>query len=234
MKVFLAVALVGLLAASTQAAVIEVKPVVAGYFDSDFNPIPDGHSASPVVVQVDVMMQVLSLAPGEDSFGTAAFSFDLYSYDSTLVPDPDAGGWAPNSPVVDSNGALPGGLVPIFATNGDLGVDSQDLQGILVQMATGAFTNAVDPRRNVGEPGSPLGVPILLGSAFLEWSNNSCYGVGITLNPLNVSVKLTNGAFVPAVGVTSSVRMGVICPEPSSAVLLGSCLVGVVLRRRVG
>ena len=102
-------------------------------------------------------------------------------------------------------------------------------------MATGAFTNTADPRRNVGEPGSPLGVPILLGSAFLEWSNND--DAVITLNPLEVSVKLTNGAYVLAVGVTSPAYLSgsyYFCPEPTSAVLLGSCLMGMVLRRRVG
>lgn len=237
MKVFLAAALLSMTVAHVQAAVISVQPVVAGFFDTNFNPIPPipriaSGPVFPVVIQVDVMMAVLSLDPGEDSFGTAAFSFKFITPlgISQIMPDPDAGGWAANFINVDSNGAAPGGVVPLFATNGDLGVDNMDLQGILVQMATGAFTNVADPRRKVGEAGGPESTPIRLGTAFLEW--NGQRDVGITLNPVEVSVKLAgSGQFVMADAIKPA-TIWFIQPEPSSAVLMGCCLMGMVFRRR--
>lgn len=240
LKVFLAVALVGLLASNVQAAVISVQPTVAGYFDSAFNPIPApvGSPGSPVVVQLDVYMEVLSLLPGEDSFGTAAFSFrvdsDCPELGGVCVADVDAGGWAANQlGNTDTNGASPGGVLPVIAGNADLGTDSQDLQGILVQMATGAFTNAVDQRRRLGEAGSSSAfpVPLLLGSAFMEW--NGLGQVKIGLSPIQVSAKLTNGQFVTALAPESAIiTLGQCIPEPSSLVLLGSCFAGLAFRRR--
>jgi len=160
MKFFVAATLVSLTAANAQAAVIDVKPVVSAFFDTAFNPLPpQSFYTVPVVVQVDVMMRVLSLAPGEDSFGSATFSFDYDTCLCTLVPDPDAGGWTANNPIVDSNGPPPGGLTILFLQNADAGVDSQDLQDIQVSQRPGALTNSQDPRRNVGEVGSPLGCP---------------------------------------------------------------------------
>jgi hypothetical protein len=195
--------LVTLSSAVCHAAVISVQPTVGGFFTTAFDPIPPQPFYNfPVVVQIDVSMEVLSLAP---------------------APHPN----------VDSNGPAPGGVVPLFPTNGDIGLDVQDYQGILVQMATGAFTNSLDPRRNVGEPGSPLGVPILLGSGYFEW-NGQPFG-SITLNPLEVAVKRNDGVFVAAVAApVQPVQLGGLCPEPSSVVMLGGMLAGLGLRRQLG
>ena len=230
-KAFFAAAFLGLLSNNSHAAVISVQPVIALYMNpTTFEPLapipPLTNPGFPVVVQVDVFMEVVSLAPGEDSFGTAAFSFELASGNGvgTIIPDPEAGGW----------GARPLSgppFIPIFANDADLGTDSMDLKGILVQMATGAFTNPNDPRRNVGEPGSIWEVPVFLGSAFLEW--NGLGQVSFTLNPLEVSAKLTNGQFILGEAAPSAtIVLGSDVPEPSSAVLLGSCLMGLLLRRR--
>jgi len=77
-------------------------------------------------------------------------------------------------------------------------------------------------------------VPFLLGSAFLEWSAGQGAGAGIRLYPLQVSAKRTDGSFVSGEGVGDEAILGTgpICPEASSLVLIGSCLAGVVLRRR--
>jgi hypothetical protein len=247
LKVMLAIALVGLSATAAQAAVISVQPQIAGYFNTDFSPapfptpLPGGGTTNPgipQVVQIDVYMQVEQLLPGEDSFGTAAFSVQALpnigpNAHGEAHPDIDAGGWAAN-PLgnTDSNGAAPGGVVPVIATNADLGADSQDYVGILVQMATGAFTNAADQRRNVGEPGSAFGFPLLLGSAFYEW--NGVGQVHFSLFPIEVSAKLASGGtFVQGVAPPSNVlTVGTDVPEPSSLVLLGSCFAGMILRRR--
>jgi hypothetical protein len=232
-------------AAGSHAAVISVQPVIAGYFDTSFTPVPfptplpgggTENTLSPTVVQVDVYIEVLSLAPGEDSFGTAAFSFDAAPSKpgtTTIVPDIDAGGWAafPFN-IIDTNGAAPGGMAPPLVTNDDLGADNQDLKGILVQMATGAFTNPADPRRNFAEPGGFWGAPVNVGSAFLEWDG---FGeVEITLNPIEVSAKLINGIFVAGQAPPSSIlRVGNnLVPEPSSLLLIAVGAFGVTARRR--
>jgi hypothetical protein len=240
LKVMLALALAGVVATNASAAVISVQPTIAGFFTPTFDPAPapapGTNPGVPLVVQVDVYMAVESLAPGEDSFGTAAFSVvgsGNPGYLGQVAPDVDAGGWAANQlGNTDTNGAAPGGVFAVIATNADLGTDSQDLQGILVQMATGAFTNSLDQRRNVGEPGSAFGFPLLLGSAFMEW--NGLGQIHITLDPVQVSAKTTTGAFVtgqapPVVPLT----LGSDIPEPSSMLLLGSCFAGMILRRRV-
>jgi hypothetical protein len=221
---------VACIATNTHAAIINVQPVVGGYFDFAFTPIPTPTGSQPHIVQIDVYMDVVSLGPGEDSFGTAAFSFDTHTYFGNIKPSLDAGGWAAAAHGnTDSNGPVPGGVVPLIATNADLGTDSQDYKGILVQMATGAFTNAADQRRNIGEPGSPFGHPVFLGSAYFEGEGYYL----ITLNPVEVSVKLTNGAFVAATATRPNVIEGPWDdPEPSSIVLATMGFVGMLLRRR--
>jgi hypothetical protein len=233
-------------AAGSQAAVISVQPVIAGFLNPDFSPssfvpvpLPGGgttNAGGPTVVQIDVYIEVLSLAPGEDSFGTAAFSFEMgptIPGTTTIVPDADAGGWAAYQfVIVDINGNGPGGFVPPLAIDADLGADSQDYIGILIQMATGAFTNPLDQRRNFAEPGGHWGAPVNVGSAFFEWDGLG--EVEITLTPIEVSAKLTNGAFVLGQAPPSAIlRLGNnLVPEPSSLMLIAVGAFGVSARRR--
>jgi hypothetical protein len=231
---------VACVATSTHAAVISVQPVVGGYYDLSFNPIPPVYRfmINPHIIQVDVYMTAESLGPGEDSFGYAAFSFvtqPSFGYGS-IKPSIVPGYSAHPYPNVDINGSAPGGLNQLFATNADLGPSSQDYEGVLVQMATGPFTNAQDPRRNVGEPngitlpsGDSLAGPVLLGSAYFE----AYGGYTITLFPIYVGAKLTNGIFVEATATTPNVIFGPWDdPEPSSVVLATIGFVGMLLRRR--
>jgi hypothetical protein len=216
------------------AAVISVQPVIAGYFTLDFVPLASLKGllpGLPVVAQIDIMMEVVSLSPGEDSFGTAAFTLQGTPLPGSLgqaIPDIDAGGWAGNLIHVDTNGSAPGGVLPLFPLNADWG-DNQDYIGILVELSYGKFANPLDPRRDVGEIGSSLGVPILLGSGFLEWNRLGEVSVGFPI--LEVSIKVTEGFFVPADSVPVQNVLLRLVPEPSSVVMFGGMLAVMGLRR---
>jgi hypothetical protein len=235
--VAMALIIAGSFSSEATAADISIQPVVAGFFDPiTFVPLPPIYPGPnpgfPVVVQVDVTMQVLSLAPGEDSFGLAGFSFDLSGNSpGELVPDPDAGGWSPSPLGFLPPPPSPGINLPAIAYNEDSGVSSTDLKGILAFLATGPFNNPNDPRRNVGELGSIWPVPFVLGSAFLEW--NGLGEVSFTLDPVQVGAKLVNGDFVSAIAAPVAViTLGSDVPEPSSVVMLGGMLAVAGLRRR--
>jgi hypothetical protein len=208
---------------SSNAAVISVQPVVAGYFDTSFTPVPPPWlgvpTGEPVIVQIDVMMEVISLAPGEDGFGSAGFSFNL---SSGLA---DVAGWNLNDTQLDTNGAAPGGLVPIFLP--PIIPPPVDLQGILVVSA--ASSQPGDIRRDLGEAGSPLGTPYSLGSVFLQWEWET-FRSTVELEPLVVNARLTNGNLVSAQALSDILVLGF--PEPSSVVLLGGMLAMAGLRRR--
>lgn len=218
----------------TNAAEISIQPVIGGFFDTAFDPIPPVPSGyypgGPVIVQVNVMMRVVSLAPGEDGFGQATFDFDWSSAfpSNGIEPSPFLPVWNPENYPIDTNGAAPGGNQPLFFQNEDLG--PQDLKAIYVAMGPGAFTHPDDPRRNIGEPGSTFPVPLSLGSVFFEWNGQS--QALITLSNVTASAKLTDGQIIDAaVRRVRPVRLGYI-PEPTSFALLAGCLAPLALRRR--
>jgi hypothetical protein len=228
LKVMLALALMcG--ATTANAGVFQIVPSIAGWLDESFNPVapplPLTNPGIPYVVQVDIDVVVDALAPGEDSFGNAGFNIALTG------PIADFGdlGWQANNPIVDSNGSLPLGNVSLYAQNGDFGSLSTDEQGILVSMATGAFTNANDPRRRVGEVG---GIRGLMGTLFMRWDGTDF--ATLTIDGAQVSAKLTGGAFQDSnqIVIPGLLAFGNPVPEPSSVLLLGSCVAGMILRRR--
>jgi hypothetical protein len=218
-------------ALEVQAGSFRLVPSVLGWFDEAFNPIaaPVGNPGTPVVAQVEFDMFVDSLAAGEDGFGNVGFNINF----GPGLSDFGDSNWQADNPTVDSNGPSPLGNVPLYGQNGDFGGSATDEQGILVSMATGAFTNAVDPRRTVGEAGGQRG---LLGSVFVRWD-----GIGpavLTIDGAQFSAKLTTGAFAD-VGQTSTITPlnfggGPIVPEPSTLAMAGLSLIGLVLRRRNG
>jgi hypothetical protein len=200
-------------AQSAHAISLTVSAQKVAVFDEVFNPLPMGtFYGFPVIYQYDFSFTIHSLSPGEDGFGSLSF-------DVRLINLTDPYGWQSNSQTIDSNGTAPGGIMPIYATNADLGFSTTDNRGILIQMASGAFTNPNDPRRNIGEPG---GIPGYFGSLFLRQSGNAWTEVQI--RNVQYYAKSTTGQLIGPFGDV---------PEPSSLVLGGLSLIGLAFRRRL-
>jgi hypothetical protein len=227
-----------LVAAQAQAGNFTITPTVVAVYDSAFtliDPAPAGtlgtnvtiQPAGPLTYEVQFLMTLDSLAAGEDGFGLIGFNIDL----GAGLSDSGDAGWTPNNPPVDTNGPTPGGTGNnMFGTNTDSGPSGTDEQGMLVQMATGQFTNAVDPRRAVGEAGSTFPVPFNLGTMFILWDNVT--NATLSIGGAQFAVKMTDGSFVGnQAGTTGTVTFGV--PEPTSIAMVGLSMVGLAFRRRL-
>lgn len=176
----------------------------------------------PRIFQVDFLITTSDVQAGELGFALTGFNVGL-SGGLTDV----GGGWGPNTATVDSNGALPGGVVPLFATNVDGGTPG-DLLGILTSIAGGVTNGAVDPRANVGKT-----APALAGTVFVRWAADGLS----TLNTNGVlfTTNSTTGQFlVPASpGAGAELVFGI--PEPATCAMAGMGLIGMVaigLRRK--
>ena len=167
------------------------------------------------IYQVDLYLNASGFNAGADQRGFGDIAIDIMGtpgLGNTTVP-----GWQPNTTSVDSNGAAPGGAVPLWAVNSDTG--AADLQNIIASIALiQPPTNPADPRPNVGQyPGlDPLN---FIGSVFIDWS-----GTGIetlTLTPTQASfASASTGEFV--FDAAANLNAGILIfgvPEPSSAAL---------------
>lgn len=178
--------------------------------------IPINSSTSgPRIFQIDYAITTSNLQSGELGFALVGFNINLEGVTDV------GGGWGPNTATVDSNGAAPGGIVPLFATNVDGGTPG-DLQGILTSIAGGVTNAAVDPRANVGKS-----APAHIGTIFVRWNAPSYYKIS-TSGVLFTTNSTTGQFLVPATPAPGSVIQPF--PEPSSYMLaaLGAAVVLVV------
>lgn len=231
----LAVAAVSFSATQAHALNVALTPTIVNAYNNatDFvplAPLPAGVPGTVVtefqagVYQIDFAIDVTNLQAGEAGFANIGFNVVLGPGLTT-----ELGGWQPNGQTVDSNGAAPGGVVPLFATNLDAGTPGDNV-GILVSIA-GGVTNAIDPRRTVGQAGAAVPGPAYIGSLYVTWD-------GVTKSTLSTDgilfqINSSTGQFGNTTsGVSSTVRFGDV-PEPSSLVLGGLSLIGLAFRRRL-
>lgn len=153
------------LAIPAQAAVIRVFPKIAAILNADFTPVDPAAVASldprvsavlkpgadKYVVQIDVLMTIEDLQPGQVGFGNAAFNIN---WTPNLTINQDIPGWVADYP--SDHNPFPGGSVPKWADNGDFGPSGTDMQSIIIGTAPRNFSNGtganLDPRRTLGIP----------------------------------------------------------------------------------
>lgn len=234
MRIALAIALTLTGAAQSFAATYSVQPVFVGAFNAAFEPIAGydiGNTGNvPAVLQFDMIVNTSDFVLPQRGFANGVFSVNLGSG----LSNTSAAGWNPSPiPNVDSNGATPGGVVPLLSDNADLA--AQDLKDILLGVATPLTTNpAVDPRFNFGR-GTTANYNA--GTVYIDYAGGT---TSFTAAFTQVSALFQDGTLARYIGTVDpngSLPVATVdivgIPEPTTCVLAGLALVGVAARRRV-
>ena len=227
--------LLALATAAAPAGTMDLRANVSARFDpTTFAPLPlvftpDGRvqNGQPGIYQIDVVFTAIKNASEKGWLGTD-FDATVGGPGLALI----SGSYQPNNVTFDSNGSLPGGVVPLWIFNADVGLNTTDLTDI------GGGVSAVfppdDARNKLGTPDAPavVGYPTLFGSFFVEWS-----GIGrsdVVLRDHGFGFSTLSG--VPQAsqrGSGASAGFGAV-PEPTAVALLGVAFIsglGVIRRR---
>jgi hypothetical protein len=212
---------------ASSAAVYTVSPVFVQAFTADgvFDPIPgyDLSSGIPAVLQYDFLVSADGFAPNQYGFANGVFTIYL----SGNLSNTSAPGWnAASTYPVDTNGAFPGGNLPLLSDNMDLA--AQDLKDILIGVAFPLTTNpAVDPRFQFGRgPFANFNV----GSVYLDYTGGIAE---VTAQFTQASALYRDGSTNRYIGLVDPL-FGVYVPEPTAAMLAVLGMIGVVQGRRAG
>jgi hypothetical protein len=233
MRIALAIALTLTAAAQSFAATYSVAPAFVGAFSTDgsFTPIAgyELNSGIPAILQFDMIVNTSGFDAPALGFANGVFTIGL----SSGLSNTSAGGWNPSPiPNVDSNGATPGGVVPLLSDNADLA--AQDLKDILLGVATPLTTNPnVDPRFKFGQ-GTTANYNA--GTVYIDYAGGA---QELTAGFTQVSALFQDGAAARYIGTLDAngnmplfvQAIGV--PEPTTCVLAGLALVGAAAHRRV-
>lgn len=158
-----AIGLAALFPVSVNAAEVEVAPSASWVMNPDFSPVDpamiraDGRLMPRddyYLIQVDVSMRIYDLQPGQEGFSNTAFNVEVYG-DGEAYSAIDLGvnGWTP-AYLYDLNGqcvpTMPNCTpVNLWDLNADSGLDTNDLQGIILAGITRGFGPPEFDRRRV-------------------------------------------------------------------------------------
>jgi hypothetical protein len=212
------------------AAKYTVTPTFVGAFTNDgsFTPIPGRslYSFLPAILQFDFIVSTSDFAADQYGFANGVFTIETSGLTNTSAP-----GWNPSPiPNVDSNGATPGGVVPLLSDNADLA--AQDLKDILIGVATPLTTNpAVDPRYQFGR-GTTANYNA--GTAYFDYQGGLFW---MTTAFTQASALYRDGLTNRYIGLVDAdallpVATILTIPEPSTGVLMALALAGVAACRR--
>lgn len=149
-------------------AELTLTPVVAEVLQSDLLPFPEGTTPDLyslhgmlVTVKVDYYFEIADLQEHQVGFGNLVFNVDLFRLrQNAILPS-----WQPDVSLVDINGDAPGGVIPKWDSNADIGPSAIDLRSILVGQFPRDFRDpAVDPRYRIGQDG-----PVYVGATYVDW-----------------------------------------------------------------
>jgi hypothetical protein len=212
-----------------EAATYTVTPTFVGAFTNDgtFTPIPDYeifNTRRPAILQFDFLVSAGDFAADQYGFANGVFTITPHPH----LTNTSAPGWNPSPiPNVDSNGATPGGVVPLLADNADLA--AQDLKDILIGVATPLTTNpAVDPRFRFGR-GTTANFNV--GSAYFDYNGGFIFGDYVTARFTQASALYRDGTTNRYIGIVDYVYVPPVYPEPTTCLMAAIGMVCAAMRR---
>ena len=241
-KWLIAAVVVGFLAGTAPAALLDVQMEIVAAYDPDtydpITPIPNPLVAygSPVEYELSFTFTIgdINTDGGEQGFGN--MSFGIVPTGAGVVMDAAAGWQADSSTFIyDPPGLPPPGSVPVWYQNLDAGT-AGDFLGMLV--AINKFGQGPDdPRGTLGQAGLDPEVPPgrFVGTAYVIWDGVSAGLLtivpGVTGSATPFSLIMQDGSLV---GQSATMTGGEIqfLPEPATMALLAIGGLGLLLRRR--
>jgi hypothetical protein len=216
-------------ASDASAALVRIWPKLVAVFGPDFERVdgPLVPSATPYIAQIDILMTIDDLQPGQIGFGNAAFDIELRGNvsQSSLAP-----GWMPDTSTLDLGSW--GEFIAKWPDNGDFGQSGQDLRAIIIgisprQFSDDRFPDRNDPRRSLGI--APFNNPMdhfhtdgeYAGSLYVDFLADKSGAFGdIELIPRGSSYYDTDG-LLSTTNMTTHGEALVLraVPEPTSAAL---------------
>jgi hypothetical protein len=223
--VLLACLLVGSPAVYAATYTVAPKFVAAYAYDGLFTELTDYDlsSGDPALLQIEFEVSFGGFTPPAAGYSSGEFAISLDGLSNTTAP-----GWMSyTSPIVDTNGAIPGGMQPLFGEIREFGLGN--LQNIVVSVALAGLSTdpAVDPRFNAAQD-----APVAIGSAYLDFPGGAgtvtaafkqvfYLGPHATQAGRYIHVKDLNPTLV-----VSSLRIGVPEPTSAAAAVIGLLAVG--------
>ncbi len=213
-----------------QAATVTLTPTVTAILNLDFSPVDPSlilgpglfsPRPDPYLLQVVVNVKTSGLDATHVGFANTAFGVringDGHAYSDVALGIP---AWNADNPVIDINGALPGGLFNKWDINSDDGTDKNDLQAIILAGVAKNFGPVqFDTRRTLTQgPGDKAGSFYIELPGFCGSSTSADILATFGASTYNADGVADTAGNVAIGGSTATIQC---VPEPSTLALLG-------------